>query len=939
MNSNNLKALFKNNLGIIILVAVSIGYLFVNYGNFILHANSHMMSTEGDGVKNYFVYAGHVKNSENLLFFDQLNYPDKELHVYTDGSFPLTLFVRLFPQHSFVRNNAIGLFNLFYLFTAIIAVVLLYNILIKLNVNKVLAVIGAFVITFMSPTWIRLTGHYSLSMQFVIPLQIWLNFCITKANDTKYKFYLINAVCILILSLFHPYFGVICLAFTALYQLFYRLFYGNAYSWKKVLLSIASIILPIVLIQVVFSVLDPYNDRPANAFGIFEYVASFSSILYARYGEMANMYNDIFVTKKDYYEGYAFIGTFTIIIGLFYFSKTARKYIKAPKKIRLKKHMHSEVRSLFCTSIITLILAFSWFHMLFGEEFITHYFGPLKQIRALGRFAWIFYYCSTILAFFIIDRLLRYWKRHKKYWIAIPVLLLGIYLYAFEVQGVQSFTSHMITKGENVLKEDSKDEYTVEIQKSLDSLNLEEFGSVLPMPYFHVGGEYFGTPNLRNSFKCGLIFTYFSNLKNIGCSMGRTSIKSTKEHFDLIAPPYYPKPNYPKEITSKKILVIDTWEEKTESEIDLLKRSKQIYKSAKFDLYELSWQELLSTKNNVVAEYLAKRDQLQFSDFMQCTTVDQLVEFNDFDDRKSEVQFRGAGAFETTNDLNTLAEWAPGTLVTGETYEVSFWYYNNVPEAKGFVFVEEVKPDGRGIWHPGTTLPSSFYINGDWTLVNHRFKIEDGNSHFKILVNNTRVFPLTIDDLLIKTVSNDVYFPVNENLLFYNNHRVASKDIKLETIESKQKQVVYEYNFDDKNDRQWLPEREIIDIEGQHVAKIVEESDYNLNFKLIADSTALLRDARTTLKNIAWSGKIRQSKATEHCQVVLEFRKKNGEKILQNQLLNLNPDVKDWQQVNLFFKAPATIKGLNEMVVYLFNPKKESILVDDLKITMEYLVY
>jgi hypothetical protein len=74
---------FKNPKNYIIyLLALIIVFAF--YHKVLLHPNQYMFSNSGDGMKNYYTYAYHIKNDASYVNFNGMNYPYGENYLYTD---------------------------------------------------------------------------------------------------------------------------------------------------------------------------------------------------------------------------------------------------------------------------------------------------------------------------------------------------------------------------------------------------------------------------------------------------------------------------------------------------------------------------------------------------------------------------------------------------------------------------------------------------------------------------------------------------------------------------------------------------------------------------------------------------------------------------------------------------------------------------------------
>ena len=74
----------KSNLSKAILITISLLFISIFYGKIIISPNDYIFSDKGDGIKNYYTYAYHIKHDKSYINFDGMNYPYGENFLYTD---------------------------------------------------------------------------------------------------------------------------------------------------------------------------------------------------------------------------------------------------------------------------------------------------------------------------------------------------------------------------------------------------------------------------------------------------------------------------------------------------------------------------------------------------------------------------------------------------------------------------------------------------------------------------------------------------------------------------------------------------------------------------------------------------------------------------------------------------------------------------------------
>lgn len=927
---NRLLIWLKKHFWHLLILLIGFVYLCVHYSEVLFHPNTYLFAAEGDSFKNYFCFQYHVVKDASSHFFSGMNYPNGDWHIFTDGMLPLANFLRLFPSDSFMQRNAIGIFNLVVLLSVLPATLLNYSILKHFNVRSVVACVGALIIGFLSPQWLRLEGHYSLSLQFCIPFIIWANIRFTQRDLIRvpWRLAVVTFLVMLFITFSHAYLGAIGLLITLLFQFCYNLLNKSIKKWQIYVWPVVMFLLPIILYQVYSYSIDDRTGRPANPSGIYHYIADFQTVFTPSYGNMIHAYNDIFNLKGDKWEGYAFIGTITTVLFFFLLSKNVRRFVKWPKIPFKRKMMAIPLLSLMITGVVFLIVSFSWVHLLLGNELIE-YLGPLKQIRALGRFAWVFYFAATFFAFYLFDRLLRFWQIRRKLWFGIPIIIASLYFYLAEVNGIHEYLGKRASIVANPFQEDTQNPEVLEIKEVISKLDLSQYNSIMPIPYFHIGGEYISTSHLP--YKGGrqsLLFSYYSNLKCIGSCMGRTSVQEAKDHMVLLSPTFYKKPNYPDSIRNKKILVIASRDQRTEMEDQFLKRSKHLFDTERFGVYEMGWNALLKQDQRPVDDFKSKLKDLTFKNGFWVSSPDAYFFVDGFDgDEEKELVHSGSGAISHMKKYREIGKWGPNTFRSGVEYEMSIWVYNAVKETKQFFLVQEKMPNGelKG-WTDLTSFAKSNLIDGDWSLVKRTFWVADGGSELTIVISNMGKFPLTVDDMMIREKSLDVYQPMSNDILFYNNHFIRhNENLKPPKIE----QVNYAFSTTSSfwscaNDNMRISngvKRVLIGGENLYVAKF-EGNVQELN---------LLNAKRFNI-----NGKVNLIKDGEKEPLFVVEYKREGETYHRISKSLLSSSLGEKREFNFRLELPGDLRATDQVKAYFFNPGMSELEVMDLSIQVTY---
>ncbi|RMG79706.1 MAG: hypothetical protein D6707_07650, partial [Bacteroidetes bacterium] len=215
------------------IVLLSAAFLLLFYFDILQAPNDYLFADSGDGIKNYYTYAYHIKNDSSYVYFEGMNYPYGELHVFTDGNPFLANFVKIlqefFPQ---ISRYSIGIYNSFMLWSFCVAAIFLYLILFEFMRDVVWSVAGALAIMVLSPQIMRAGGHFSLVTFFTFPITYYLNIAENLKNPFKHIGLFITTICWFFI---HPYLGMISALFILLYALIFMLAYRKKSYWHFVI--------------------------------------------------------------------------------------------------------------------------------------------------------------------------------------------------------------------------------------------------------------------------------------------------------------------------------------------------------------------------------------------------------------------------------------------------------------------------------------------------------------------------------------------------------------------------------------------------------------------------------------------------------------------------------------------------------------------------------
>ena len=206
----------KKKLPFFLLLIISLIITFWLYGNVILDPNNYAFSNSGDGIKNYYTYAHHIKNNNSYFNFEGMNYPYGEHFIYTDCHPILMLtFKWLSNYFPFLKTYSIAILNELLILSVFLTFIVTYFVLLEFKIEKWIAILFCIGITLLAPQIYRMPGHFALSYSFSIPLS-WLIYLRTIKKQAPPLNYILPG-CINLWWLFiHAYLGIIICAFTTL---------------------------------------------------------------------------------------------------------------------------------------------------------------------------------------------------------------------------------------------------------------------------------------------------------------------------------------------------------------------------------------------------------------------------------------------------------------------------------------------------------------------------------------------------------------------------------------------------------------------------------------------------------------------------------------------------------------------------------------------------
>jgi len=764
---------------------LSVLFVSLFYGKIIIHPNSYLFSSDGDAMKNYYTYAYFIKNNVSNTNFEGMNYPYGEHYLYTDCHPVIASFLKsithIFPG---IADYSIGIINFLMILSMVITVLLLYLIFIELKIKRLLSVLSALAIMVLSPQISRMTGHLALSYSCFLPLTLYL---LIKFENSEYK--IKYGLLLLASNLFwlfiHAYLGMIAITLIFTYT-FVRLI-SDKLSKRKIdpgnyLILLVVIILPILFYIVFLKLTDIHTGRTTNPWGIFESYADFSSIFLPNHQPFNPIIRHWFPNFQQPWEGWAYIGVISIISFAFYIVRCLQKSIR-DKKIMIDKYCldNRQLRILLLASII--ILLFSMFYPFrLGLESFLKYVDIIKQFRAIGRFAWVFYFVIAIISVYFTNKLFYFFHRKGKKVLAWSLLIIAPVIIFSEGIYFHVETSNNITKTPNLFDVNQLD---TSLKADLKRIDVSKYQAIIPLPFFYIGSENFGKSGNNKIYRLAEIFSYHLNLPIIGSYLTRTSIWESKNLMQMFTDNFYQKAIQNDLPGNKPFLIIYDHSDLTKNESYYLDRAKVLIKNPEYTILEIEKQAFFenTTKEEITA-FKAIEHQLLFKKGFLVNDTSRFIYYNDFEDAKSEFSFRGKGALNGwMKDLTLLASIKSGELKPNEHYTIRFWMYNKgrnygQDQLGSMVFVQEKVGTAIRWINPIISPTNSQVINDAWSLIELPLVPTRQDAEYDLMIKGDDYSDIKfiIDDVLIYDASLEIYqfeHKGNNDVLFKNNHQIV----------------------------------------------------------------------------------------------------------------------------------------------------------------------
>lgn len=751
-----------NNKGVFLTILLSLLVLCIFYGKLLWNCNTIYFGDGMDTLQSYYSALYHINYDKSYFHTGGMNYPYGENIFFTGGFIPLVFFLKLLH----ISGHAIGIINLSMLLSIVVCSLSIYLIFREFSLPILYSSIAATGIAFLSPQIQRLGG--TLSYEFFIPLFIYLLIKFHQ-NPSLKKSIFIGILVFLGITCHLYFFTFFCfLSFFYWLVLFFsreKNFSNIGFVTKHLFLQI---ILPFILFNVILSLTNHATDRTHYPWGFFVYVSSWAGVLFPFGKPYQNIARILCKPDSPEWEGLVYIGAVAVcllfIMAIILLKKILTLKLKAIPAVTDKKLLNTFFWAGFAAMLYSFGYPYVW-----SPDFFIHHIGPLKEIRALGRCAWLFYYVVNIVAFYNIYHWLRNKNKITKYsLLVIPLLMLftDVYCYVYHNEDAINTSIEELTDKQNNLPENSW----------LKNINLNQYQAIIPLPYFHIGSENVWLSPESDLLKYVLIVSLKSGMPTTSVTLSRTSLSQTYKNISLVLEPYKSLEILKDFPNTKPFLVMVQPDKINEREKHLLSQCKYLMQTPNYAVYELPYSTLQHYTDSLYTQTeneFRKIKTYAIDDYYSTDSVKNFIHYS-YDTITGPTSYQGKGAYSgNINNYNVLYEGGIPHY-KDSNYVFSFWMYNFSTDLYPRSTIEILSKDSAGkLYKYDYSAPLYMLkaLDGKWALLEYPVKVRHASDKIKITLWNNDVKKndtIIFDEFWLRPASTNIY-KEEKSYIFKNN--------------------------------------------------------------------------------------------------------------------------------------------------------------------------
>lgn len=704
----------KYSLALIASCITLLFFLVLNHEIY-LPIGKNLCDFSGDGIKNIYTFAYHLKYGKGLTF-SGLFYPYTEQIIYMDAQ-PFWIWVIKAVESTFHFHieNPVVYIHLILFLNLFLCGFFIFLILFHYCNDYYFTVIGTFIIVLLSPQIFRFAAHYALGNMSIIPMFWWWYICLS--NHKKIIPHVLFSAALFLVGYIHPYLLLMIVFFFLSYE-------GvTIIATRKIpFLKVGFILTPLILFQISIKIFDTITDRPTRAWGAKEFACKLHDILLPLTGFIKEYFLKIIPKiNTGYTEGHGYVSIF----GVFVLLVLVYKFFRALFKKQWKPDLTIGSSSHWLLAAIPVLMFAFFIPFRWNMDWLINLISPLKQFRGTGRFVAVFYYAYLVFVFVFLKKLYDNYKKTM-----VVVLIIGC---AMSMYDIVNNSNYRINDYRKYGKYDAYNHFKENSKQFFDKVgNVTDYQCIIPYPPSTEGTEVMWLEAEWSAKINYFWMSYFYNLPLATVHSSRVSFSKNMEIVQLSGFNTTPKPILEKMDKSKKCLVFVDNKHINEN-IPIIKNATLITSFDNLSLLSLDLNKLTNpVKNNLNPDWID-------------TTRYTLLGVNNFD-----KQPKGSFFLKDENIKNDVLTVHVPDDKKDKKLRVLFWYRPKLNENSGVpiigaynikdnqeIFIHdwrEVHTDTYNYTNGWFCIDYTQFINNETTTI--KFKI----AAKEVLIDNVAVY-------------------------------------------------------------------------------------------------------------------------------------------------------------------------------------------------------
>ncbi len=710
-------------------------------GNILFRLNDVQLDRSGDGYKNYFAFAWQYKH-EDGLFFRGMQYPYGDMLAYADGQ-PLVTMICIALKKIGIDLSGYELLIVqgLPILSMAVAFYLLHKIIRHYGIPNWWSIITVIACVMLSPQIFRFNAHFALAYLFCFPSIWYLYIRYDSKRMSAIPYAALSTALLFFYAYLHPYHLLIGSSF--LVGLFLVSLCFKKFQWTVLTAGL----LPIILYLLADGIIDPYSDRPQNPWGAWHYKTEISDLL-PFYGWFSELFSSTVSLRTSYNEGYSYLGIFMFLFPILFIYKKSRK--------TKSSIAYPGFPNIAILSTLLLLLFSMGIHILITDHKILDWISMLKQFRALGRFAWPYYYVGFISLSIFSFRIIRSID-NRVYRLLLFTLIMAMW-FMDGLSYAKQFRKNMHKyKAPNELYENK------EVSNAIgDSVDISDYQAILPLPVSMEGAEKVTPADNWFTKTQGIPYAYQSGLPIIGAYMSRTSLSRILKQYQLGSSNYVDKEIIDDLPNTKKIITL------------IAKEDAEIYKDIAQNSTYLGDTEFV----NIYSTSIASLSEINYIKKDSLTESTSPVYYDNYKTDNTEGLLSKGNLYVdgtvTLADIDMVSDQS-------DTLTLSTWYridadHSSVPQFH-ITITDDKQNTVSDIHYRDLDMKKMEVIN-NWVQIKRDVILPSNSYKLKWTVTAEKLY---IDHTLITEQGSIFWLPLSDNYIIYNHYIAQLKPSKLDT--------------------------------------------------------------------------------------------------------------------------------------------------------------